>query len=61
MKSVWMEIVLSFNLVNVMSIQPFEIKFQFFISVRNIQNIAHMVRIRAKTCSQGRLRVFDLR
>lgn len=56
-----MEIVLSFNLVNVMSVQPFEIKLHIFISVRNIQNIAHMVRIRAKACSHGRLRAFDLR
>lgn len=56
-----MDIVLTLNLVNVISIQLFEIKLQIFISVRNIQNIAHMVRIRVKACSHGRLRGFDLR
>lgn len=49
-----MVIVFTFNLVNVISIRLLEIKLQILISVRNIQNIVYMVRIRAIVVMAGK-------
>lgn len=56
-----MKVVLTVNLVNVISTHLLKIKFLIFITVRNIQIVSHAVRIRAKASTYGRQGVSALR